>query len=110
MMAQPEYTLAVAIHRVLLAYGLMHTKIVNEQPDAQRAALEQRMGKLRGMPDFLVFASPNMAIEAKASRGRTSDAQKAVLADLRDRGWVVAIIKSVAELVELLDSTYGRPT
>jgi hypothetical protein len=111
---QHEYKLCVAIRAVLDAYRVMYTKIVNEQPDGQRAAMEARVGKLAGMPDYLVFGrsstDPNLAIEVKAGKGRLGTRQPKVLADLACRGWQVHVVRSLDELVKILDDAYGRPT
>jgi hypothetical protein len=96
------------MHKILTAYGLVHTHVVNEQPDAQRAAMERRMAKQKGVPDFLVFASPPMAIEVKAHGGRVSTEQQRMLDHLAELGWVTAVVRSTSELVALLDATYGR--
>lgn len=104
-----EYKLCVAVHRILDAYGLSHTHVVNEQPDPKRAALENRMGKVKGVPDYLIFACPPGAIEVKTQTGIVSVEQTRMLAHLSSLGWATAVVRSIDDLVEFLDKNYLRP-
>jgi hypothetical protein len=111
-MEQNEYKLCVAVARVLGCYNVLYSKIVNEQPDSERAAMEARIGKLKGMPDYLVFGrsstDPNLAIEVKSGKGKLSTEQTRVLMELRDRGWVILVARTIDDVVSMMDSLYGR--
>ena len=108
-MNHAEYKLCVAVHRILEAYGLRHTHVVNEQPDPKRAALERQMGKMKGVPDYLIFNQKPGAIEVKTATGKVSAEQREMLEHLASLGWATAVIRSIDELVTFLDEHYGRP-
>ncbi|MFA6605110.1 MAG: VRR-NUC domain-containing protein [Patescibacteria group bacterium] len=111
----PEYTLSVAVARILDASGLLYTHVPNETPDPKRAAANKRMGTKAGVPDYLIFGwrdgravVPPLAIELKAPGGRTTETQRTWLVDLAGCGWRSAVCFSTAEVLKVLESTYGR--
>lgn len=99
-----EYQLTCKVAAMLKAAGLLFTHVPSETPDRQRAIWNAKMGVAKGVPDFLVFSTPNIAIELKTKKGVLADEQAEWLAQLEQRGWVVAVCKSAAEVAELISN------
>lgn len=108
-MRHEEYALCRQIKTVLDAYGLHYTHVPLEEPDPARAAMAKRIGASSGYPDYIVHGRTMLWLEAKAPGGRISDHQKEWAAIIRAHGGLVEVIRSVDDLVKLLDEVYGRP-
>lgn len=102
-----EYQLTCQVAEMLKAAGLLFTHVPSECPDKKRSIMQARMGVAAGVPDFLVFHTPPLAIELKAKKGRLSDEQLAWLAQLETVGWKVAVCRSKAEVTAALEDAYG---
>lgn len=85
---------------------IQHTHIVNEQPNKQRAIAEKRMGKSKGMPDYLIFLpnGVNVAIELKEPSGKSKASKEQVqwLQFLSTRGFQCAVCHGAFEAVRFL--------
>lgn len=97
-----EYQLTCKVAAMLRAAGLLFTHVPSECPDKLRAAMQARMGVAAGVPDFLVFTHPPLAIELKTKQGRLTDDQHAWLAQLAQRGWKVAVCRTPHDVAELI--------
>jgi hypothetical protein len=75
-------------------------------------AILRSMGMSKGWPDILIFGhtchasylweyAPGIAMELKSARGKASDAQVNVLAALRARGWLCAVVRSLDDAKKL---------
>ena len=106
-MAATEFKLTCDVARVLKLARVLFTHVANECPSKRRAHFNSAMGVSAGVPDFLVFEVPPLAIELKSSKGRVTPSQAGWMAALEARGWRVAVCRSVAEVVDLIRDVYG---
>jgi hypothetical protein len=104
-----EYQLTCKVAEMLKAAGLLYTHVPTECPDKMRAIMQARMGVVAGVPDFLIFTPPQLAIELKKpKKGRLSEEQQQWLAELENFGWRVAVCKTPQEVSEVLTEVYGQ--
>ena len=106
-MAQPELKVQIAIIkwlRVVMPGVIVHHS-VNEHGKRGKAGMFQAMrnknaGMMPGFPDLIVLpyatAGP-FFLEVKAPKGRVSETQKQAHELLKDRGYKVAVVRSVEE-------------
>jgi hypothetical protein len=124
--AQPEAALQKSVADLLNLHGWCWQHVPGEAhlhgDKEQRARQMKRMkaqGFRPGMPDVMVFERYDtrahctlnstadrigygVAIELKAGRRKASDAQKQWMADLEDRGWLVAVCRTIDEVIDVL--------
>lgn len=69
---------------------------------------DRKTSNVIGTPDFL-FACHGQAValEVKFEKGKLSPEQETTHAKMRANGWDVYIVRSVAEVKELLDNVYA---
>ena len=101
-----EYREMCQFHQWLELRGIMHTHVVNEQPNKKRAIAEKHMGKSSGFPDLLVFLpnGVNIAIEMKRfdkSAKATPDQMK-WLKFLSTRGFKCAVCHGAFEAISFV--------
>jgi len=101
----------------LRLYGILHCHVPNGGKRRRvEAAILKGMGVVAGMPDLLIFDSPpgdaekkGVALEMKApDGGRVSPAQKRMLSQLQERGWVSMVAYGAADAFRQLKALgYG---
>ncbi|MHC4648101.1 MAG: VRR-NUC domain-containing protein [Planctomycetota bacterium] len=108
-----EAQLQMSVAKMIDRLGWCYFHPVNEgkrRPSTGRNL--KRQGMKKGVPDVLVFEdweddrcwqySFGVAIELKAGKGDTTPEQEAWLAALDERGWLVAVCRTMDEVMDVL--------
>ena len=108
MATGPEHTVQVAIIRWLRAVMpqamIQHCRNEHGKPGiaGMRAAQRQKAaGVMSGFPDLIIMPPATVGpffLEVKAPKGRVQDVQKHVHEMLRERGYPVAVVRSVDDV------------
>lgn len=74
----------------------------------REAAILKAMGILPGIPDvWVIYGGQVLTIELKAGKGKTTEAQRQILADLEHHGCNVGVARSLNEVEALLRTVWG---
>lgn len=101
----PEDDLQMQVAQYLDLRGWLYTHVANERKTTPQAGARlKRKGVKSGVPDILIFEPTSigfgLAIELKAGKNKTTKSQDHWLAELRRRGWKVAVCRSLDEVIE----------
>lgn len=115
-MAQPELKVQISIIKWLRAVmpGVIVQHCVNEHGKRGKAGMIAAMrnksaGMMPGFPDLIVLPYATTGpffLEVKAAKGRVSPTQTHVHDLLRNRGYKVAVVRSVEDTREFLQANH----
>lgn len=113
-MARPEFKVQLAILKWLRMTmpRAMIQHCVNETNKGGKAGLirgsqSKMAGRMPGFPDLIIMPDADIGpffLEVKAPKGRVSESQKLVHDMLRNRGYVVGVVKSIDDVRDLLSA------
>lgn len=70
------------------------------------------LGVRKGVPDLLFFdprhGYTGLAIEVKTPQGTVTKEQREFLANLKERGWLTAVVRSFEQAKQIIDDYYGK--
>lgn len=102
-MSQPEAILKTAIVKTLTAMGYMAMKA------EQGSRRNKRLGLGTGSADILVIVrGMTVGLEAKVGKNKATDEQLEWGARLERAGGVYAVVRSVAEAVDVVRNARGK--
>lgn len=110
--ASPEFKVQLSILKWLrmVMPSAMIQHCVNETNKGGKAGMitgarSKMAGRMPGFPDLIIMPDASIGtffLEVKAAKGRVSESQKLVHEMLRNRGYVVGVVKSVDDVRDLL--------
>jgi hypothetical protein len=99
----PEQYIQEQAAHYLRSKGALFCHAPNGGKRSARVGAElKKSGVSRGVPDLLVFAPVQAAIEIKTERGRVSPEQRAWLDALEAAGWRVYITRGLGQTLDTL--------
>lgn len=107
IMYEKEAHIQQAICNLLSVYHIFYFSIPNEHYNISHAqgTTLKKMGLVPGMPDLAILHGGKIYfMEIKNAEGRLTEHQKIIHAELSRRGYVVSVVRSVADAIVYLNA------